>query len=51
MRVRGADPENRQFVQWLQDLSYVPELNGWIEPPAAVARSSSADELYEHVYL
>jgi hypothetical protein len=27
MRVQGADPDYRQFVQWLSDLSYVPELN------------------------
>jgi len=50
MRVQGADPDYRQFVQWLSDLSYVPELNTFIQPPPAVSNSTSLQEFDTQVY-
>jgi len=50
MRVQGADPDYRQFVPWLSDLSYVPELNTFIQPPLAVSNSTSLQEFDTQVY-
>ena len=50
MRVQGADPENRAFVQWLQDLSYNPAFHGSVEPLASFGRCYSQGQLIQRVY-
>jgi len=50
MRVRGADPENRAFVQWLRDLSYESNLHGNLDLPPSICHLDGLDKLYSDMY-
>lgn len=50
MRVRGTDQNNRDFIRWLQDLSYQPGLRGWLNPLAAIRRFSSPHDFFTAIY-
>jgi hypothetical protein len=50
MRVAGLDRENRDFVSWLQDLSYDPAFQGFIAPPPSINTTSAIADFYTGVY-
>ena len=51
MRVRNATTlEDRSFVDWISNLSYTPELNGPIELPEYIGRTTSTLDLIRKVY-
>ncbi|KAK3896799.1 PIF1-like helicase-domain-containing protein, partial [Staphylotrichum tortipilum] len=50
MRVRGADLANRNFISWLQDLSYDPSFHGSIDPLPSFNLCYSEEDLIQRVY-
>ncbi len=50
IRVAGADPENRAFVQWLQDLFYYREMYGWVTPFIMMPVTTSVADFYREIY-
>ena len=50
MRVQGADPDNRAFIQWLQDLSYNSAFHSFVEPLPHFSLCFSPEELVQRVY-
>jgi hypothetical protein len=50
MRVRSADEQNSQFIDWLRGLSYDPTLHGMVDLPSRAARFHHPLDLIETVY-
>ena len=50
MRVRRADEQNQQFVQWLKDLSYDPRLNDAIHPFPGIHTTSGLQNFFDGIY-
>src|SRR6185312_16513955 len=50
MRVAGANERNRDFINWIQQFSYDPALNGNIEVLGNIKRFRHLGEMVAYVY-
>jgi hypothetical protein len=50
MRLSGTDISNTTFATWLQDLSFRADLNGYIEIPDMIYRTSCRSDFINRIY-